>query len=562
MVSLPELLRSRATRQADQLACRFLEDGERTGSCMTYADLDSESRALAQLLQTVARPGDRILLVLPPGLAFVTAYLGTLYAGMVTVVLHPPHPSRWPRFLSRVNGVMADAAPAAALTSAGVRDRIADGPPSALSAIPWIATDGTTTGDPEEWRDPHVGLEQLASLQYTSGSTSHPKGVMISHANLMSNLQSIHDAFAVDGDNTSVSWLPPYHDMGLVGGVLAPLFFGAPVTLLSPLAFIQRPVRWLRAISTFEGVLSGGPSFAYELCARKVTPAEKNGLDLSRWRVAFNGAEPVEAGALTRFAEAFRECGFSPGSFKPCYGLAEATLLVSSVPNADRPRIMPLRRGDLAADLVVPSEGDDAQEVVSCGSPSTDVRVVDPASRYEVPRGRVGEIWVSGPSVARGYWNRAQESVETFGAFLADGTGPYLRTGDLGFLLDGELYVTGRRKDLIIVDGQNHYPHDIERTVAACLPSRGVAECAAFAVEQGGGEAVVVVAALSGSAAQHSDDVARQIRGAVAAQHDLRLCDVVLVRRGRIPRTPSGKVQRHLCRQRYLAGTLDVREAS
>ena len=387
--------------------------------------------------------------------------------------------------------------------------------------------------------------------------------MMVSHGNLMANLRLMQEAFAQSSDGGMVSWLPPYHDMGLIGGILGPLYVGMPVTLMPPVAFAQRPRRWLQAISRYQATHSAGPNFAYDLCVRQITPEQRAHIDLTRWEVALNGAEPVSVRTIREFAEYFAPCGFSLGSFKPCYGLAESTLMVSGSRRTAQPLIQGFRQSDLGQNRVVPCAGDalDAITLVTCGQPVNKVMIVDPDSLKPCPPDRVGEIWVSGPSVARGYWNHPAETEHTFRAHLTDtDAGPFLRTGDLGFLLDGELFLTGRLKDMIIVDGVNHYPQDIERTVVGCHPALEGAECAAFAVDVAGREELVVVVTVQARWRLGVADVPLAIRRAMAEHHDLGLHDVVLVKRGRIPKTASGKVRRRSCRAEYLEQTLDAWE--
>ncbi len=562
--TLAQLLRWRATHQADQLGYRFLRDGEAQEDCLTYGDLDRRASAIAVLLQDFGATGERVLLVYPPGLEFICAWFGCAYAGAAPVVAHPPHPARMALFLSRTAAIVDDAQPVAALTTAAILERLPlpAARPAGLRALRWHATDADLEPAPAP-ADPPVSDDRLAFLQYTSGSTTAPRGVMVTHDNLMHNLRAIRESFWRSSDAGSVSWLPPYHDMGLIGGILGPLYVGAPVTLLPPLAFVQRPRRWLQAITRFKAAVSGGPNFAYDLCVRRLTPEQCAGFDLSSWRVAFNGAEPVNAGTLRAFAARFAPYGFEPRAFKPCYGLAESTLLVSAGEPAISPRIQSVRQGELERHRVVPCADDagDACALVSCGRPLARTVIVDPESLRVCAAGQVGEIWVSGGSVAAGYWNHPGGTEQSFRARPVgadDEDGPFLRTGDLGFLLDGELFVTGRLKDLIIIDGTNHYPQDIERTVGGCHPALDGADCVAFSLDGAEGERLIVVVALQSATRLPLEELRRAIRTAVSEQHDLRVHDLAWIRRGGIPKTSSGKVRRHACRAAYRAGTLDM----
>jgi acyl-CoA synthetase (AMP-forming)/AMP-acid ligase II len=563
--TLPELLRRRAAEIGARTAARFLADGEAESSAVSYSGLELWARAVGALLQEAAgRPGDRVLLVYPPGLEFLGAFLGVLHSGMCAVVVHPPHPARRGQFLVRTEGIIRDAGPTIVLVAPGLRSALAGlSDEQHRRVLTWSAADDVTSLA-AAWHDPASRPGDLAFLQYTSGSTSEPKGVMVTHGNLIGNLRMIHDRFMpADQDGSSVAWLPPYHDMGLVGGMLAPLYFASPVTLMPPLAFVQRPRRWLQAISSTRARISGGPSFAYELCVRKVTPEQRDRLDLRSWEVAFNGAEPVDPRTLEAFAEYFAPAGFDARAFKPCYGLAESTLLVSAVSHAGTPSACAFVKEDLAKGIATPCIAGAAhgRTLVSCGTPVLTVAIIDPDRLAECGTGQIGEIWVAGPSVAGGYWNRPAETRETFQARVAGtGGGPFLRTGDLGFVREGELFVTGRLKDLIIIDGQNHYPQDLERTVSLVLPSLGLGECAAFSVERDGGEELVVVIGLGGRSSLEPDEVRRQVRAAVTEHHDLRVADIVVVKAGRIPRTASGKVRRRSCKAMYLDGTLTAAE--
>ncbi|HEV7786338.1 MAG TPA: AMP-binding protein, partial [Thermoanaerobaculia bacterium] len=397
-----------------------------------------------------------------------------------------------------------------------------------------------------------------------AGSTGSPKGVMVRHGNLMHNEEMIRRAFGQDERSVIVGWLPLHHDMGLIGNVLQPLYAGARCILLSPVAFLQRPVRWLRAISRYRATGSGGPNFAYELCVRKVGPEQRADLDLSSWSVAFNGAEPVRAGTLERFAEAFAPCGFRREAFYPCYGLAEATLFVAGGTMGRRPRVARVEPAALERNEVVAvaPEVPDARWLVSSGRPWMGQKIVvaDPETGAACPPGWVGEIWVAGPSVALGYWRNPEATARDFHASLAgrEGDGPFLRTGDLGFLADGELYVTGRLKDLIILRGRNHYPQDLERTAEGSHPDLRPGSSAAFAVEIGGEERLVIALEVERRRRDGFEEMAEAVRRAVAAEHEVMVWEVVLLRAGSLPKTSSGKVQRSLCRRQYLEGDLTV----
>jgi acyl-CoA synthetase (AMP-forming)/AMP-acid ligase II len=471
--TLVELLRFRASEDADRIAYTFLLNGDVEEGHVTYGELDLRARAVAARLQALGARGERALLLYPPGLEYVAALFGCFYAGVTAVPAYPPRRNKTD---PRLRSIVADCAPTLALTSRellGEAEGLCAHTPE-LAGLRWMATEDVPSDEAEGWRDPGVSGETLAFLQYTSGSTAAPKGVMVSHGNLLHNFAVIEGFCGYTPATRSVIWLPPYHDMGLIGGILQPLFTGYWAALFSPVAFIQRPARWLEAISRYRATSSGGPNFAYELCVHAIRLEERAGLDLSHWEIAFNGAEPVRAETLRAFSEAFAPNGFRSQAFFACYGLAEATLMVTGSDPAE----LPVERAVDAEEL---GEGavQDAPEgsywLVGSGrsASSQRVRIVDPATLRACAPDRVGEVWVAGPSVASGYWGRPEATAETFGAYVAGtGEGPFLRTGDLGFLDGGELFITGRLKDLIVIRGRNHYPQDIEQTQGAARGER------------------------------------------------------------------------------------------
>ncbi|HEX3531246.1 MAG TPA: amino acid adenylation domain-containing protein [Thermoanaerobaculia bacterium] len=542
-----DLLQTRARETPDGLAYVFLQDGEEEAERLTFAELDLRARALAAWLERRQPVGERALLLFPPGLDFVAAFFGCLYAGAVAVPSYPPAPVRPGRGQPRLRAIVEDAAPRFVLTTAGLASRLdaLAGEMPGLGAAERLITEEVPAGLADTWDPPAITSDTIAFLQYTSGSTSDPKGVMVSHGNLLHNEEVIRAACGHDERSTFVSWLPMYHDMGLIGGVLQPLYTGAACVLMAPVAFLQRPVRWLRAISRWRAHTSGAPDFAYDLCVRKIPPAQRADLDLSSWRIAFDGSEPVRARTLAAFTEAFSPCGFRSSAFFPCYGLAEATLIVSGEARAEGPLVEPPRQH------------------VACGPVGLglDVSIVDPERLEPVPPGAEGEIWVAGPSVARGYWNQPELSEQTFGARLAGREERFLRTGDLGFLRDGRLFVTGRLKDLIIVRGRNHYPQDLELTAADSHQTLRGGAGAAFAVDTEHGEAVVVVQEVDVRRRPDSGKILNEALGAVrqalAEEHELPVQAILLVRPGGVPKTTSGKVQRALCKRQFLEGLLE-----
>jgi amino acid adenylation domain-containing protein len=575
--TLAAALRERAREHPERTAAIFLQDGETEADRRTYAALDLRARAIAARLQERgAQPGDRALLLDPPGLDFIDAFFGCLYAGVVAVPCHPPRPGREQ---PRLKAILADAGARFALTTAAIAGKLAtlaaDDPE--IAELTRLASEDLPDGLAGAWQPPAVDSEALAFLQYTSGSTSTPKGVMVTHANLVFMERLIADVFRQDESSVVVGWLPVYHDMGLIGNVLQPLWLGATCVLMAPVAFLRRPRRWLEAISRYRATTSGGPSFAYELCADKIAEEDRRGLDLSSWRVAFNGAEPVRAAALERFAAAFAPAGFRREAFQPCYGLAEATLLVSGLRSVRSVGGPVLLEADATAleEGKVEEGGGRLRTLVGCGGVPAEqpVAVVDPATLRPCPPGRVGELWVRGPGVAAGYWRRPAETREVFGAVMekhtdekegdtdgdTDGHG-WLRTGDLGFLREGELFVTGRLKDLIILRGRNHYPQDLELTAERSAPGLAVGSSAAFSVDFDGEERLVVAQEVAPRArldAAGLAAVAAAIRRAVAEEHEVQVWEVLLLKAGTIPKTSSGKIQRRATRVLYLDGALE-----
>lgn len=564
--TLVELLSYRAQNQPKQKAYAFLlRDGEKEEISLTYPELDQKARAIASHLQSLGVSGERALLLYPPGLDFITAFLGCLYAGVVAVPAYPPRKNM--NFL-RLQAIITDAQATVVLTTssllADLGSQWAENPE--LPTMHWLSTDDIDSNLSSDWQEPRLEKDTLAFLQYTSGSTGTPKGVMISHGNLLSNQRAIKIGFGHTDKTIFVGWLPLFHDMGLIGNVLQPLYLGIPSILMSPVAFLQKPLRWLQAISRYKATTSGGPNFAYDLCVRKITPEERSRLDLSRWEVAFNGAEPVRSETLERFANYFAECGFRKEALYPCYGMAETTLFVSGGLKTSPPLLYQVEAAALEENQVVAANSEEGTStIVGCGRTWLDekIAIVDPQSLTLCPPSQVGEIWVSGSSVAAGYWRRPEQTTETFQAYLSDtGAGPFLRTGDLGFLQDEELFITGRLKDVIIVRGQNHYPQDIELTVQNSHPALRFDGGAAFTVEQKGQQRLVIVQEVERTSLRRLNikEVVGNITESVIDHHGLQMYATVLIKPGSIPKTSSGKIQRHACRRGFLDGSLNVVE--
>lgn len=577
--TIVDLLRQRAAYRPHDRAFTFLVDGENEELNITYAELDRKARAVGGWLTQQGMAGKRVLLLYPSGLDFIAAFMGCLYGGAIAVPAYPPRKNR---SVERIEAIAADADASVALTTRDVLDRFDALKASApsLEHLIWKVDSELEPTWSERWDRPDIDGETLAFLQYTSGSTGTPKGVMLSHENLLHNSLRIMQAFEITRSQSGVFWLPSFHDMGLIGGILVPLYGGKFNVLMSPVAFLQKPLRWLQAIAKYRATISGGPNFAYELCVRKTTPEQRAALDLSSWSLAFNGAEPVRAETMAAFAEAFAVSGFRREAFYPCYGLAESTLMVTGGMKFEQPVVrnfdsLSVETGTIQ---VRPEDDTAARRLVGSGREldGQDVLIVDPQSCEPLPPGRVGEIWVSGPSVAQGYWNRSEETAATFGAMLSlpaadspgrmgrwrPNPGPYMRTGDLGFFDNGELFVTGRLKDLIIIRGRNHYPQDLEHAVEESSGLVRPGSVAAFAVEIDDRERVVIVAELERGKRDSADvqTAFEMIRKRLATEHEVAAEAIVLVRPNSIPKTSSGKIQRHACRRQFLDESLAVIE--
>jgi len=583
-----DLLQQRAAAHGDRPVYTFLRDGELDDLTYTYAQLDQRARQIAGWLAGRSQPGDRVMLVFSQGLEYLASYFGCLYAGVIAVPAYPP---RRNRRASRILSMVADADIRIALTTSPLLEQMqktiqAEAP---LASLAWQPVEAIAAGCANDYRRPDINRNDIAFLQYTSGSTGTPKGVMVTHANLMANQQLIHASFQQQPDSMVLAgWLPLHHDMGLIGNALHPVYMGGRLVFMSPVDFLQKPVRWLRMIQRFGGTLSGAPNFAYRLCAEEVGLEECEGLDLSSWQVAFNGAEPVRPATMHAFAEKFAPFGFQPNACSPCYGMAETTLLVTGSVNGS-----PMVRQQFDADALENGQAKPTQaatasdtatagqtigiadtntpaDLAGCGAPfeTVDVRIVDPETHTECAAGAVGEILVKGETVAAGYWQREEESRETFNTtftpLVKNGKPPasaYLRTGDLGFMHQGQLYVTGRLKDLIIVRGANHYPHDIERTVETSHPALMPGAGAAFQIasdDAGGGfsaGSVVVVQEVRRAQMRqiNAEEVIQDIRTAVSVEHEIRLAAIVLLRPASTPKTTSGKIQRSEARRLFLA---------
>jgi acyl-CoA synthetase (AMP-forming)/AMP-acid ligase II len=559
-----EVVRHWAAERPGVTVHTYLPDADADAAALrlAYDELDWRARALAGHLQRRFAPGDRLVVLHPPGPDFTCALVACMYAGIIAVPMYPPDWMRLDRSPARLEGILTNARPSGALGVAAQERWLGQAGTEAshVRALPWISTDLRELGDAMEWSARRADPDEIALIQYTSGSTAEPKGVALTHANLLSNFRMQIEAFQPDTGSSLLSWLPVYHDMGL-GALLMSLYTGRPGFYLSPIAFLKRPARWLEAISRYRATTSGAPNFAYELTLRKTTTVERSKLDLRSWKIAFVGAEPTQADTLERFARVFACAGFRWNAFYPCYGLAEATLIVSGG-RPDEPPVIRCFHSDALAEGHVEEatrRGAPKTRLVGCGRTLLDqvIAIVDPNTRKPCPPDRVGEVWVSGPNVSRGYWDVPEGGERGLSGKLADADGgSFLRTGDLGFVFEGELFITGRCKDVIIVRGRNHHPQDIEATAQAAhralRPGGGVA----FGVEEEGCEQLVIVHEVRASAGLDLTEVESAVRGAVWQAHGLAARHVVLIEPGMIPKTTNGKLRRSACRTAFLDGTL------
>jgi acyl-CoA synthetase (AMP-forming)/AMP-acid ligase II len=568
-------IRSIVAEAPELRATVHLVRGEEEGTVLTYAALDRIGRSLGAFFQARQAQGERAIMLFDGGVEPIAAFLGCLYSRVVAVPLPAPLSGRVNRYLPRVEKVVKDAGVKFVLTTTSIMQQLREMASKipAFQDVEWIAMD-RLADMADEWEEEVIQESDLAYLQYTSGSTSDPKGVMISHGNLLRICE--YDSALLNfsrREGCAVCWMPYYHDYGLIEGLLVPLYNGLTVYIMSPLEFVAHPVRWLNAINRYRATNSSGPNFAFELCVRKTTPEQRAALDLSCWHTVSCAAEPISSGTVERFLTTFAPCGFRADAFYASWGLAEATLLVTGGPGATFHR---LSGAELEKDRIAYSNGGPTRTMVGCGRVlkgdlHVDVQIVDPETHKQSEAGKVGEVWVTGELVAQGYWNRPAETASIFRAQINGGNGDYfLRTGDLGFMADGELVFTGRRKDLIIVEGRNHYPQDIEKTAEAAHPALRPGCSIAFSLELDGEVQVILVAELNkeyhitGSSSEVAEpeycvsqkDIEKTVRRHVAEDHQIRIHEVVLVAPSTIPKTSSGKLQRNACRQRFLAGSL------
>ncbi len=567
-LTLVSLLRERAQRLPNQIAYTFLPDGETESGSLTYAQLDQLAQAIASHLQSIGKPGSRALVIYPytDGLEFIAAFFGCLYAGFVAVTNNPPHSAK---DLAKIYHRLQSSESVVILTTQGLLSHLKQQSRQypefepLFTQFPCIATDILPQSPASDWIEPQLTPDDLAFLQYTSGSTGTPKGVMVTHRHVMHNSALIYQGFEHSSQSRGVMWLPLFHDMGLIGGVIQPLYGGFPVTLMSPVSLIQKPINWLKAISRYQATTSGGPNFAYDLLCRQIQPEQLETLDLSHWEVAFSGAEPVRAHTIEQFSEIFADCGFRREAFYPCYGMAETTLFITGGRRSEPPIIKYIEAKQLEENRVieVTPEHPHSRPIVGCGQPNLgdEVIIVNPQTLTACTENEVGEIWVKGSGIGLGYWNQPEETEQMFRGFLGE-KGPFLRTGDLGFLQDGELFITGRIKEMMILWGRNRYPQDLEQTAENSHPALRKSCGAAFSIEVNEEECLVIAYEVERSYLKslNVEEIVTAIRQAIAEQHTVEVYGIVLLKTASLPKTSSGKIQRRTCRQQFLNGELAV----
>jgi len=563
MKSLLDILEDRARCQRDRVVYTFLPDGEIQCGTLTFGSLYEKAVTLARALNRVCAPGDRALLLYPAGLDFIVAFLGCLFAGVIAVPVYPPRSRIANR---RIFAVRQDAEPSILLTTSEILNK---GFPTLLAGLRPLATDiHESSGSHRLDRSPRG--DEVAFLQYTSGSTASPRGVIVSHENIIQNSACLKEAAQYGADTVAVTWLPHFHDMGLIEALLQPIVHGFPTYIFPPAAFLQRPLRWLSVISRYRATHSGAPNFAYDLCTQSLSRQTLT-LDLSCWRLAYNAAEPIRQETLERFSGAFGPYGFRRNAFYPAYGLAEATLQVAGGVKGEGPRyVVPPHAASVAAQDELGGAKYQPRTLVSCGRPLADthIAIVDPKTHEQCEERQVGEIWVAGTSVSRGYWHREKETGETFGARIRrTGKGPFLRTGDLGLMIEGELFVTGRLKETIIVQGRKHFSQDLEDTARRSYEFLMPAKYAAFGISNGRFDEVILLIELSRQDVRafrnkeiptRFENVVSAIVGGVCEEHDVRPASVVFLKPCSIPHTSSGKIQRFRCQDLYLHGGFNV----
>lgn len=560
--TLVDVVRLRAITSPNKTSCIFLN--KEIEEIMTYADLDQHARAIAVTLQNRGiKSGDRILLLFSPGLPFIRAFFGCLYAGCIAVPIYPPAQEK---LLDKAQRIIANANPELVLMSAGHHDKFTVPDHNQIPHFaqkPCLALETVDIQQSANWQA-STNASDIAFLQYTSGSTMHPKGVMVTHHNLLDNLDKLYASFHMNDDTVLFSWLPPHHDMGLIGCILTPIYGGIPVIMSSPFSFLQNPLSWLKSITKYRATISGGPNFAYDYCVKRIKEEKKQGLDLSSWLIASNGAEPVRAETMEHFYHAFKDYGFRKEAFYPCYGLAEATLLVTGGIPGTSYRSLTLAKEQYQDHRVrfATENSPDSHSLVSCGRMIQTVVIVDPDALTPCDTDQIGEIWVQSDSVTQGYWKLKEETAHAFhGQIQGDASeANYLRTGDLGFIHEGELFVTGRIKDLIILYGKNHYPQDIEYSILHSPLSALLGKCAAFVTQEQNEYQLTLMCEVKNRFMEEAtqDELFNELFELVYKIHQLEINTIVFIPLKAMPHTTSGKIRRNFCRQHLLDNTLPI----
>ncbi|NJK48157.1 fatty acyl-AMP ligase [Candidatus Gracilibacteria bacterium] len=561
-MTIIDFLSQRSFVQPQQKAYTFMADGKEEKESLSYQQLDRQARAIAALLQNYRSEGQRALLLYPQGLEVIAAFFGCLYAGVIAIPAPAPEASRLKRTLPRLRAIVKDAEASLILSTPEIIALLKGTYLAESDSFEWIATAKTDWNLADDWERPELTGDRVAYLQYTSGSTSTPKGVKISHENILQNSAYIKQAWSYDTDSIAATWLPYFHDYGLVDGLIQPIYSGIPSYLMSPITFLKRPLRWLELISRYGVTNTGGPNFAYDRCVSSFKPEQLAALDLSSWRVAHSGAETIRAQTLENFVATFGACGFQRQAFYPAYGLAEATLVVTTRKLEEAVKILSLDvdalKVNCAREATEASRG--SWTVVSCGHPIGDFQtaIVNPETCCLCEEGEIGELWIAGSSISQGYWHRIQETKQVFAAYIRNSDrGPFYRTGDLGFFQDGEFFFTGRLKELIVIDGVNHYPQDLEITIEQSHPLIRVNSVAAFAIEVDGREGLAIAAEIQ-SQPKQPEAIIRAIQQAIAQNHEIEVVGIALLKKGGILKTSSGKIERRACAQEFLAGTLEA----
>jgi acyl-CoA synthetase (AMP-forming)/AMP-acid ligase II len=554
-----DLMLYRAEENANNILYTFLKDGEDIAGSLTFSDVDHFARIIGAKLQTDLKVGDRVLLFFPAGLEFIKAFLGCLYAGIIAIPLSMPRQRQTDFSQLRRIANHADASAVISLSQLSKDFSFS----SQFKNIKHINVDEINPEIKNDWKKIEYKKDDLAFLQYTSGSTGFPKGVMVSHGNLLHNQMLAQKSFGSTEDSIFMSWLPHYHDMGLIGNILHQIYCGSQTILMSPTAFLQKPSRWLNAISKYHCTISGAPNFAYDLCVKRITEEQKKVIDLSSWIIAFNGAEKVNAESINKFSEKFSGCGFSKKNFYPTYGLAEGTLFATGGIPLTEPMYLSVDRKSLEKNkvIIVSPDSRNSQSLVSLGTAYADqlVITVDTDIGVTCNENKVGEIWIKGPSVAKGYWKDPKKTKEQFEGFLANGEGPFFKTGDTGFIKDRNLYLTGRLKDLIIIRGRNIYPEDIEMTAQNSHSALRTGNGAAFSIDIENQEQLVLIQEVERSAIRKMDirEVFKNISNEIIGKHELQTYAIFLIMPHTLLKTTSGKIKRQENKKHFLENKIN-----